>query len=96
MISFNFIEYRPVDGNEASIPYLDQMDHSKKDVVIFSAAISQEDDRIGYITILPMEVDAESYAREAPVVKQGTHTYEVLKWWSTDQAFCTDENKKIN
>ncbi|MEE4257911.1 MAG: YciI family protein [Bacteroidales bacterium] len=96
MIPFNFIEYRPVDGSEAGIPYLDQMDYAKKEVVVFSAAISQEDDRIGYITILPMEADAESYAREAPVVKKGTHSYEVLKWWSTDKTFCTDENKKIN
>ena len=96
MIPFNLIEYRPVDGNEEGIPYLDQMDHAKKDVVVFSAAISQEDDRIGYITILPMEADAESYARETPVVKKGTHSYEVLKWWSTDKTFCTDENKKIN
>ena len=96
MIAFNFIEYRPVDGSEASIPYLDQMEHAKKDIVVFSAAISQEDDRIGYITILPLDADAESYAKEAPIVKKGTHSFKVLKWWSTDQTFCTDENKKIN
>jgi len=96
MIQFNFIEYRPVDGAEESIPYLDQMDHAKKEIVVFSAAISQEDDRIGYITILPLDADAESYAEQAPVVVSGTHTFEVKKWWSTDQTFCTDENKKLN
>jgi hypothetical protein len=96
MIQLNFIEYEPAENSEASIPYLDQMDHAKKDEVIFSAAISYEDDRIGYIAILPFDADAEAYASEAPVVKKGTHTYKVRAWWSTDETFCTDESKKIN
>jgi uncharacterized protein YciI len=96
MIQFNFIEYTPVDGSEKSIPYLDQMDHAKKDEVIFSAAISHEDHRIGYIAILPFEADADAYAGEAPIVQQGTHSYKVRPWWSTDETFCTDESKKIN
>ena len=96
MIQFNFIEYFPLDGNEKSIPYVNQMDYAKKDEVLFSAAISYEDDRIGYIAILPLAEDAETYANNAPVIVKGTHTHKLRLWWSTDETFCTDENKKIN
>ena len=96
MIQLNFIEFQPAENYNAGITYLDQLDYAKKDIVLFSAAISYEDDRIGYIAILPFESDTDAYAGQAPVVQKGTHTYTIRGWWTTDQTFCPDESKKIN
>ena len=91
MVQFNFIQFTPGnpdgDGNWRAKELYD--DHEK---VVF--AFSLNDRR--FIEILAGESDAESYAKNHPLVLNGQYSYKILPWWSTSKTFCTDKNRKLN
>lgn len=96
MIALSFVHFMPNENAEGNIPYTAYLNYARQSDALFAAAIQYDEAGTGYIAVFEDAGKAEDFAKAAPVITEGTHSYKVRSWWATDQTFCPDESKKIN
>jgi len=94
MISLNFIRITP--GDSEPIPHVEYNRYLENEDVLYAVSMNVDTPGAEYVVILEASADADAFARKHPLVKDGNYTYGVKKWWTTDQTFCSDMNKKLH